>query len=368
LRVLLLNWRDVRSPRAGGAEILTHEIARRLVQRGHEVTWFTSQPQSLPREEEIDGIRIVRRGSELTTRFYAPMFARQLNADVVVEEVNTLPYFSPGWSHAPAVLFIMQLARDIWWYEAPRLLAPVGFAAEPLYLRAYRSVNAITISASSLGDLRRLGLRGDICVIPVAVSPPALADLPPKTPQGRLVFVARLVPSKRVLHAVRALAELRKARPAATLAVLGTGPELEEAKELAARLGVSDAVSFRGRVTEDEKISLLQASDLLIACSVREGWGLTVTEAARRGTPAAAYDVPGLRDSILDGRTGVLTPPEPVSLATAAESLLRDPIRYKRTRHAAWDRARQLSWERTTNAFEHAVQAATSRGEPRRTS
>jgi glycosyltransferase involved in cell wall biosynthesis len=362
LRVLLLNWRDVRSPRAGGAEILTHEIARRLVQRGHEITWFTSKPPSLPHEEEIDGIRVVRRGSEVTTRFYARKFGRQLGADVVVEEVNTLPYFSPGWSRAPAVLFIMQLARDIWWYEAPRVLAPFGFAAEPLYLRAYRNVNAITISASSVDDLRRLGLRRDISVIPVAVSTPALAELPPKSPDGRLVFVGRLVPSKRVLHAVRTLTELRKARAAATLVVLGSGPELDKAKELASRLGVSNAVSFRGRVTEDEKIRLLQASDLLIACSVREGWGLTVTEAARRGTPAAAYDVPGLRDSILDGRTGVLTPPAPASLAAAAESLLRDPTRYEQTRHAAWDRARQLSWERTTDAFEHALQTAISRG------
>jgi glycosyltransferase involved in cell wall biosynthesis len=360
VRILILNWRDVRSPKAGGAEILTHEIARRLIQRGHQVTWFTSRPPSLPREEEIDGIRVVRRGSELTTRFYAPKFARRLDADVVVEEVNTLPYFSSGWSRAPAILLIMQLARDIWWYEAPRLLAPVGFAAEPLYLRAYRNVNAITISDSSLHDLRRLGLRRDISVIPVSVSMPALPELPPKTPKGKLVFVGRLVPSKRVLHAIRALAELRKARPTATLAIVGSGPELDKAKELASRLGVSDAVSFHGRVTEEEKIDALQSSDVVIACSVREGWGLTVTEAARRGTPAAAYDVPGLRDSILDGRTGVLTAPAPASLAAAAESLLRDPIRYERIRHAAWDRARQLSWERTTDAFEHALQKASS--------
>ena len=124
---------------------------------------------------------------------------------------------------------------------------------------------------------------------------------------------------------------------------------------------MSDDVSFRGRVSEDEKVSLLQASDLLIACAVREGWGLTVTEAARRGTPAAAYDVPGLRDSILDGRTGVLTPPTPAALAAAAESLLRDPGRYEQVRHAAWDRARNLSWERTTDAFEQALQTASSR-------
>jgi hypothetical protein len=134
VRILFLNWRDIRNPRAGGAEVLTHEIARRLA-TSHEVTWFTSRIEGQASEDEIDGVRVVRRGSEVTTRLLAPKFGRGANSDVIVEEINTLPYFAHVWSPAPAVLFIPQLAREVWWYEAPKALARLGWTAEPLYLR-----------------------------------------------------------------------------------------------------------------------------------------------------------------------------------------------------------------------------------------
>ena len=342
--------------------MLTHEVAKRLVERGHEITWFTSRPTGLAANEDVDGVRVVRRGSELSTRIHAPRFARRSRFEVVVEEINTLPYFSPVWSRAPAVLFIPQLARDVWWYEAPRLLAPLGYAAEPLYLSAYRHVDAITISASTHDDLRRMGLESVIHVIPMAVSTPAAHPLPAKTASGRLVFVGRLVRSKRVDHAVLALAFLRKLVPDATLTVVGDGPDLPRARELAATRGVGDAVTFAGRVSEARKAEILGEADVLVACSVREGWGLTVTEAARLGTPTVAYNVPGLRDSVMDGRTGLLTPPSPVALATAAHRLLSDDALYEALRRSAWQRASKLSWERTTDAFERALLAATASG------
>ena len=281
MRVLLLNWRDVRSPRAGGAEVLTHEIARRLVSWGHEVTWFTSRPAGLADEEEVDGVRVVRSGSELTTRIRAPGFARRARWDVVVEEINTLPWLSPRWSRAPTVLFMAQLAREVWWYEAPKLLAPIGRAAEPAYLQVYRNVPKITISLSTRDDLRGLGLHGPIHVIPMAVDTEPLDPLPAKEPGVRLITVGRLVPSKRVDHAIEALARLRLDRPDAALAILGGGPEEARLRALAERLGVAGAVTFHGRVGEDEKGRLLAEASLLVACSAREGWGMTVTEAAR---------------------------------------------------------------------------------------
>jgi glycosyltransferase involved in cell wall biosynthesis len=355
MRILILNWRDKRNPRAGGAEVLTHEVAKRLSERGHEIAWFTSRPAGVRADETLDGVDVIRRGSETSTRFYAPRFARRSRFDVVVEEINTLPYFSTAWSRAPTALFIPQLARDVWWYEAPRLLAPLGFSLEPLYLSAYRALEAVTISASTRDDLRTIGLKKSIHVIPMAVSTPALDRLPPKAVTGRLLFVGRLVRSKRVDHAIRSLALLRLTVPEATLTVVGDGPELPRARQLAAKLGIRSAVRFAGRVTEDVKSEIMRDADLLIACSVREGWGLTVTEAARMGTPSVAYNIPGLRDSIIPGRTGLLTDPTPITLATAIERLLRDSVRWKRLREAAWREASQLSWNRTTNAFEAAL-------------
>lgn len=362
MRILVLNWRDVRSPRAGGAELVTQEVARRLVARGHDVTWFTSRPADLPGEEIADGVEIVRSGSELTTRLRAPQFARSRRFDVVVEEINTLPYLSPLWSAAPAVLLIHQLARDVWWYESPCPLAPLGFAAEPLYLQAYRRCPKITISASTRDDLRALGLDGPIHVVPMAASEPALPRLAAKKPLGRLLSVGRLVRSKRHDHAVRALAALLPQLPGASLTIVGDGAERSALARLAGELGVAARLTLAGRVSEREKHELLERSDLLVGCSVREGWGLTVTEAARLGTPAIAYDIPGFRDSIVHERTGLLTPCTPGALAAAAAGLLADAARYERLRAGAWERWRELDWERTADAFERALRAALDRG------
>jgi glycosyltransferase involved in cell wall biosynthesis len=357
VQILFLNWRDVRSPKAGGAEVFTHEVARRLASR-HTVTWFSSQAEGQPEDEEIDGVRVVRRGSETTTRLFAPAFARRARCDVVVEEINTLPYFSPAWSSAPALLFVPQLAREVWWYEAPKLFAWLGWAAEPLYVAAYRRVNAITISDSTRTDLRRFGLRKRIDVVPVAVSTPALAELAPSEPAGRLVAVGRLVPSKRFDHAIRALVSLRQSHESARLTIVGEGRERTRLEYLAHQLGAGEAVYFTGRVTEEAKVELLEKADVLVACAVREGWGLTTTEAARLGTPSVAYDVPGLRDSIDDGTTGLLTDPSPDALAEGVRRLLDDRPYYDSLRTAAWQRWRDVSWDQTATSFERALLAA----------
>lgn len=359
MRILLLNWRDIRSPRAGGAELLTHEVARRLA-ASHEVTWFTSRVAGRPTEEEIDGVRVVRRGSEVTTRLFAPTFGRSAHWDVVVEEINTLPYFSSLWSRGPTVLFIPQLARDVWWYEAPKLLAWLGWLAEPAYLAAYRGVRAITISDSTRSDLRRFGLRKSIDVLPMAVSTPVLLDLPPKEPRGELVAVGRLVPSKRFDHAIQALSKLRESHPSARLTIIGDGRERPKLVQLADRLGLREAVRFAGRVSDEEKAELLQGSDVLVACAVREGWGLTTTEAARLGTPAVTYDVPGLRDSVVDGTTGLLTTPSPAALADGIRRVLDDRRLYDELRAAAWERWRNVSWDETARSFERSLGSAAS--------
>ena len=355
VRILLLNWRDVRNPRAGGAEHLTHEVARRLVLAGHEVTWFTSRPRGAPASDRIDGVRIVRRGTELTTRLAAPAFARQKAFDVIVEQVNTLPYFAPAWSRVPVVLWVNQLAREVWWYEAPWPAAAVGYVSEPVYLRAYRRVPVLTISDSTRGDLRRLGLRGEIDVMPMAVDTPAVEALAPRSLEGRLVAVGRLTPSKRYDDAIRALRILRNSHPAATLAIAGEGRDRERLERLSTELGLAGAVRLPGSVSHDEKTELLGTADILVGCSVREGWGLTVTEAARRGTPAVGYDIPGFRDSIDDGRTGLLTAPEPAALASGVRRLLDDASLYRQLRETAWRRSLDLSWDATAAFCEAAI-------------
>ena len=357
MRVLILNWRDVKSQRGGGAERVTHEIARRLVKRGHDVTWLSSDEDGLAPDETLDGVRIVRRGSEFTTRFHAVRLAHE-GFDVVVDAINTIPYLAPLWSRAPVVVFFHQLARDVWWYEAPLPIATVGWLAEPVYLQVYRRTRAVTVSNSTRDDLRRLGLRGHIDVIPLAVDGVPPTQLHAKSLEGRLVAIGRLTPSKRFDHAIGALTALRASHPNARLDIIGIGKEYDRLVRHAARLGVSHAVELHGWVNESERDRLLEEADLVIGTSVREGWGLTVTEAARRGTPAAVYDIPGFRDSVIAGRTGVVTAPLPAALADGIRRLIDDPARYASVREAAMEAASRWSWDQTAEAFESALALA----------
>ena len=365
MRILILNWRDVRSPRGGGAERVTHEVARRLVERGHEVVWLSSAAEGLPPEETIDGVQLVRRGSEATTRLHARRLARRVQPGVILEEINTLPYFAPAWSRAPVLLYMNQLAREVWWYEARLPVAAVGWLAEPVYLQAYRGCDAVTISRSSRDDLRRLGLGHSITVAPMAVETDRVRELGPKAREGRLLAIGRLTPSKRYDHAITALAHLRHAHPQASLTVVGEGRERGALLEVARQLGVGAAVTLAGRVSEAEKVRLLDEADLLVGTSAREGWGLTVTEAAARGTAAVVYDIPGFRDAVIDGRSGLVVRPHPSALAHAVSALLADPGRFDRLRLNAWQDVERLSYDGTTDAFEQALSGALSRSRRR---
>jgi glycosyltransferase involved in cell wall biosynthesis len=356
MRVLFLNWRDLRSRRGGGAERVTHAIATRLVARGHDVTWLSSREADLPAEEDLGGVHVLRRGSELTTRLHAPRVARA-GFDVVVDAINTVPYLAPIWSRAPVVVFFHQLARNVWWHEAPLPVAAMGWVLEPAYLLVYRRTPAITVSPSTRDDLRRFGLRGTIDVVPLAVDAPAVEPRP-KALDGRLLAIGRLTPSKRFEHAIEALAELRTTHPAARLDVVGEGAERDRLARLARKLGVGDAVYLRGRVPDQERDRLLAEADAVVGTSVREGWGLTVLEGAAAGTPAVVYDIPGFRDSVVNERTGIVTAAEPRSLADGVRRLLADRSRYDEIRAAARVRALATSWDDTATAFEEALRAA----------
>ena len=355
MKVLILNWRDIKSPRGGGAERVTHDVARGLVGGGHEVVWLSSAAGDAPREEVIDGVRIVRRGSEATTRFYAPGLARKEHPDVILEEINTLPYFAPVWAEAPVVLYINQLARDVWWYEAPLVVAAGGYLFEPLYLKVYREVDVVTISRSTLSDLRSVGLRGRITIAPMAIEAPPSNAFLPKPLRGAMVAIGRLTPSKRFGDAVRALESLRTTHPDATLTLIGDGRERQQLADLADELGVADGVTFLGRASEGEKAQALAAADVLVGTSVREGWGLTITEAALRGTPAVVYDIPGFRDAVIPYRTGYLVNAIPVALADGVRLLIADPIRYAEMQHAAFEGAVVRTVDDTAAAFEEVL-------------
>jgi glycosyltransferase involved in cell wall biosynthesis len=356
----MLSWRGPGHPQAGGAEVLTHEVLRRAVGRGHAVTWFGGAWPGASTHAELDGVRLVRRGRQHTVHVQAWRFARRRLADfdVVVDQVNTLPFLTPLYVPEPQRrMFIHQTAREYWWRQtrgAFRLVAPLGYALEPQYLKAYRGTRTVTVSGSTRDELLALGLPPErVAVMPEAVDVPALDALAPKAGPLRVLMIGRLEPAKFVEEGIEAFALVARDRPDARLDVAGGGePSYRTALERrVAALGLADRVTFHGRVGDAARLALLDAAHVHLFTSHREGWGLTVTEAARRGTPTVGYDAPGVRDSVRDRRLLAPLGGGPAALAAIVERLAADAALYEEVRAEAWAFSRTLSFEASTDAF-----------------
>jgi glycosyltransferase involved in cell wall biosynthesis len=301
---------------------------------GHTVEWFSATFPGAAPVEELDGIRIVRAGRQWTVHWHAfNRYRRSTRGrfDAVIDEVNTMPFFSPLWANVPVFMLMFQLAREVWWYESPLPISAVGYAVEPLYLRWYRRTPVLTISKSTEQDLRSLGFRGPITLIPIGIEQGDIA-VGSKSDSPTFLYVGRLAASKRLEHMLRALAQFRQATGTGTLWLVGTGSESYKRSltTQARRLNVERNVVFWGSVSSSEKLRLMSEAHVLLMTSVREGWGLVVTEANACGTPAIVYDVPGLRDSVRAEVTGLVVPPQPASLSAAMIRMMNDRELYGR--------------------------------------
>jgi glycosyltransferase involved in cell wall biosynthesis/O-antigen/teichoic acid export membrane protein len=358
LRVLFLNWRDLANPEAGGAEVFTHEVAKRWVAAGHDVSLLTSGFKGARSTENHDGVNIRRLGRLRSGSFHLGLqreLSRLNGFDVVIDGINTIPSLSVMWRRRlPAtVALVYQMGQDVWDCELPRPFAALGRWAEPKLLRPYRDVTTVAISRSTRDDLTALGF-GDVHVVPPGRDePPSLGGVERES-RPTFLFAGRLASNKRPDHAVAAFRHIRSRLPEARLWIVGRGP-LE--RELAHDAG--PGVELLGYVSRDELYERMARAHCLLVPSVREGWGLVVIEANSVGTPAVAYDVAGLRDSVWNDVTGCLVPAgDPVELARAAIDLYADTERYSdMSRHAA-DWADQFSWNETARQLLDVVEAS----------
>lgn len=315
MRILAYNWRDLAHPLCGGAEVYIQSVGRQWVEQGHEVTLFCASARGAPAESAEEGVRILRRGGRLGVYSQARRYWEEEASgafDLVVDCVNTRPFMCPRFVRGtPVVAVVHQIAGEVWSYETPWPVSAVGRRVlEPVWLRRYREVPVVTASESSRQSLAAFGLRR-VTVVPEGWAPPRGGDRLALEKEGSptVLFVGRLSANKRPDEALKAFGLLRRSVPEARLWVIGSGP-----MEQRLRREADDHVTFFGRVSEEEKFARMARAHVLVATSVREGWGLVVTEAAQVGTPTVAYDVAGLRDSVsVSG--GALVAPDPRSLA-----------------------------------------------------
>lgn len=361
MKILWMTWKDRSNPRAGGAELVNEEIAKRLTRDGHEVIFLVASFTGNTLSEECrDGFKIIRLGNSYTVYWKAYQYYKknlQGWADRVIDEVNTIPFFAPWYVKEPVVLFVHQLCREIWFYQMRFPLNFIGYLAEPIYLYLLRRQRVITVSESTKKDLLHSGFLSEN----IEIIPEAIETEPVKALQDSKSAVEQIVLSlgsfrsmKRTHHQIEAFEIAKQSLPELRMKIAGDGSDSygKRIRKMIQKSRYSKDIEHYGRVGDIQKIELLQASSLLLVTSVKEGWGLVVTEANSQGTPAIVYDVDGLRDSVRHNETGIITQKNsPESLAESIVLLLSDPNRHARIRHNAWEWSKTFNFEKTCRSF-----------------
>lgn len=360
MNLLLVNWQDLRNPHAGGAEIHLFELFSRLATRGHRVRLVCSGFPGAPAREMVDGIEVHRVGDRhsfaLRGRGAVRRALRAEPPDVLVDDINKLPIYTASLARVPVYAIIPHLFGTTAFQEVSWPMAATVWLAERCIPWHYRRAWFHAISESTRDDLVARGIPRDrIAVVHPGVDavryspdPGAGRSAPP-----RFVYLGRLKRYKGVDLTLRALAMARTTRPDLELDIAGGGDDRPRLERLATDLGLGPAVRFRGYVDEATKLSLLRGATANVFPSPKEGWGITVMEAAACGTPSLASNAPGLRDSVRDGVTGLLVPHGDVAaLAEGMLALAADPQWVERLGHAARAHALAHSWDAATDQVE----------------
>ncbi|KAF3465249.1 glycosyltransferase family 4 protein [Streptomyces sp. Tu 3180] len=342
-RIVFLAHRDLGNPSAGGSELLVDRLADGLTRLGHQVTLLCGGPAS------FRDYRVVSAGGTYGHYLRArSAFARQVgDCDLLVEVCNGVPYLASLWHDGPTLCLVNHVHTDLWPMRFGGPLAPaarIGRRLEHWALTgARRRGLLVAVSPSTAHALHGIGVPPErIRVVHNGVEEPG----PPaaRSPRPLFVAVGRLVEYKRIDLLLRLWERVRPVT-GGRLVIVGDGPERDRLERLA-----GPDVEVTGHVSEAEKHRLLCAAWLLLHPSAVEGWGLVVTEAAARRTPAIAFDVPGLRDSVVDGVTGVLARGES-SFAAAWCTLALSAHRREPMGEAARDHAARFRWDRTVRQF-----------------
>ncbi len=363
MKILALNWNDLKNPYAGGAEVHLEELLRRLVKYGHEVTLFCSGWSGCPKEEEIEGIRIIRRGNRYNFNLIAPFHLRRIvneaEFDLLIEDVNKIPFYTPLYLNIKTLVVVPHLFATTVFHEINFVLGTYIYLAEKPMVTLYKGRPYNVISESTADDIAQRGVpRKDISIIHCGIDRQLYAHNPAVTKyeQPTILYLGRIKKYKSIQHLIEAFAIIKKSLPEARLMVVGNGDYLDELKSLARRLKVDEHVEFPGFVSSENKVERMRRSHVAVLPSLKEGWGLTNVESNSVGTAVVAANSPGLRDSVRDGETGYLYEYGDIDqLADRLLKILTDRSLRERLERGGLNWAERFNWDTAARKFEKLI-------------
>jgi len=299
-RILIINWQDISNPLGGGAEVHAHEIFRRIASKGHQVTLLCSGFKGAPKEETIDGILIIRKGNRSLFNYYVPFAYRKLRRrqkfDIVIDDINKIPFFTPWFINEPLVAIVHHLFGQSIFMEAVLPQALYVYLAERAIKAVYRKIRFITVSESTHKELSSYGLNShhrDIVYngIDHVVYRP-IPELKSKVPL--IGYFGRLKRYKCIEHIIHVFPDIMKKIPDVQLLIVGEGDHRKKLEKMVIQQGLNERIHFTGAVKNQQKIGYLNQMWIAVNPSPKEGWGLTVMETNGCGVPVVAADSPGL--------------------------------------------------------------------------
>lgn len=358
MNILAVNWRCIRNPEKGGAEIHFHEIFKRVVKKGHSVTLIAHKFPNALTSEVIDGIKIIRIGNKFFFNHQFESYYKKVlsnkSYDLVIDDISKIPLFTPRYIKKPLVGIIHHIHGNSLYKE---IAAPIAFYIinqEKKIPKYYNSVPIFTVSESTKKELVEIGQpENKIDFLYNAIDHELFKSIKvSKSETPLVVYVGRIKRYKNIKNIIESINILKDDIPNLKLVIAGTGDNLTQLKRFTEQNKLQKWVEFRGYVSETEKAELLGTAWLFVTTPFKEGWGITVIEANAMGTPAIGSDVPGLRDSIKNNETGILVSPnDPVKLAEEIRSLITNKQRLQNLSDAAKTWSHKFDWDSTANHF-----------------
>ncbi|MBN2572522.1 MAG: glycosyltransferase family 4 protein [Ignavibacteriales bacterium] len=357
MKILLVNWRCIKNPEAGGAEYHLHEIFKRVIKSGHSATLVCHWFNGAARQEEIDGIKIIRIGDKFRfksqfKKYYLKHLAKE-DYDLIVDDISKIPMQISTYAKKPVVGILHHIHGNTLYKELPFPLAFYIIRQEKLITKFYSNTPIFVVSESTKKELMELGFpENKIDFLFNAITQESFpSSFPAKSPTPTITYVGRIKKYKNLEMIIDALPKVVQYIPDIKLEIAGGGDYLDKITEYSKKRNVSENIIIHGRVSENEKIKIFERAWIFITMSLKEGWSITVLEANAAYTPAIGADVPGLRDSIRNNKTGLLIENNADVLADTIIRLIKDKTRLKEFSINAKEWANNFTWEKSAEQF-----------------
>ena len=356
LHILVLCDRDWTHPQGGGSGANILGQSSRWLAWGNRVSVIAcAYPGCAPYERPHERLEMYRFGTRSTV--FPRAIWRQWrklvpDADVVLEVINGITFLTPLWLRTPHIA-LMNHCHCLHYVEEMGLEGQIAaFALERAPLRLlYRKTPFVAVSHSTARELVEHGIPRDHITVNYTGLDAGRYGPGARAKEPTLLYLGRL---KRYKH-VEELLDVLAGVPGAVLDIAGDGDQRVVIEGEIERRGLAGRVRLHGGVDERTKLELMRRAWVNLSASRCEGWGLSVVEAAACGTPTVAIGVGGLRESIEDGRTGVLVRDVHGLTRWTRRLVLDDHLRDQLGR-AALARAETYSWEQMAATTLHALQ------------